>query len=556
MPANYEQTALGVTAKYQSRTCVAIFGRATKPGSTLIVVCSAAGTLPSDITNPFGFGNPVVNLGLRDQQLLVWYRQNAPATTYVSTTALDDNKSQILYAFEWSGMAQSAVLDKITFRQGENRDPYSGETPSTAQGEELVMGFIANQYASTSQYGFTGNLSRLFETTSPQRWYGGSNQDWERSRLSVHAALPTSVGKFSLSADLSTTRRWMAAVLTFKTGISGPARMSATQNPEGMTTSTDKAELTLFGPLSTVVTAEDNPSTTTGTEMARIGPSYYQYRLGGWGGTLIGSGTRFAVEGTEGLGGFEVRTSDDDLPRGDGALRGIDLASARSVVFKMNVGRGREEAERNMAGLYRALVPQRDEDWELIFRFPTLPLQMIRCRPVTGLRRRDSSQLTWANQQFALQAADPRIYAAVPRRVEIPNTPAVALDPVRERVVNIGNSPAYPRITIIGPPTGDPPVTRLQLVNETALVNHEAELMLLPGSVYVADMDARIRGLATSPITVDGQTKYGAWQLPREPFRIDPDPAGFGGYNDLYLRTEPAGAAVQCFLDYRDTWIS
>lgn len=549
-----EQVALGQTAKYASRTCVAIFNRITKPGSLLVAVLSAAGTLPSDITNPSGFGNPVVNLGLRDQQMVIWVRQNAPASLFISTTALDDDKSQILRVFEISGMSQSNALDKVTYRSGESRDPYSGSTGNTSQGSEMVMGFVANQYASTSQYGFEGNLSRLYEDVSPQRWFWGSQQDWERSRLSTHVAFPTSIGNFSLSADLSTTRRWMAAVLTFRTGISGPLRMSATQNPEGLTTGTAKADLSVFGPLIAGKAAGSPPALVTGTERARIAPFHYQYRIGGWTGLLIGSGTPYKVESTEGFGGFEVRTSDDDLPRNDGALRGVDLSASRQLLFRMNVGRGREEAERNMAAIFRAMVPQREEDFELLFRFPTLPVQMIRCRPISGPRRRDGTQINWTNQTFALLAADPRIYAAVPKRVQIAATPAGQIEPIRTRVVNIGNSPAYPKITIIG--TSEIPATRIQLVNETALVNYEAELILLRGTRLEGDMDARIRGVSVSPITLDGQPKYGAWQLPREPFRIDPDPAGFGGYNDLYLRVEPAGATVDCFLDYQDTWIS
>lgn len=542
-----EQVAYATTAKYQSRTCTAIFEKPTKPGSLIVVVDAAAGTLPSDLTTPSGF-SPIGANGLRDIQLAAWYRQNAPSMNSVAVTALDDDKSQQIRAFEISGMAQSGVLDKVTLRSGEDRDPFTGSSGNTAQSDEFVMAFLVNQYASTSQSGFVGSLSRLYDSTSPQRWWGGTNQDWERSRLTVHAAAPTSVGSFSLSADLSTTRRWLALLVTFKGGSIGPARMTSVGQPPALTTSAD-GNLTVFGPL---VSKGEPPALTTSAS-GWMSLFNYQYRLGGQQGLLVGSGTRFYVEGTDGLGGWQMRTSDDDLPRGDGALRGIDLQAAREVVFKMNVGRGREEVERNMQALLRALVPQRDSDWELWFRYPTLPMQMMRVRPIDAMRARNNAQIEIAEQQFALRAADPRIYAAVPTQVEIPNTPASAADPVRTRVTNIGNSPAYPVIHVEGPAYG-PPVTRVQLVNETALVNFEAELLLLPGSELVGDMDARITSAPTSPITVDGQTKYGAWQLPREPFRIDPDPSGFGGYNDLYLQTEPAGAPVRCWLEYRDTW--
>lgn len=553
MPPVLEQTAYATVAKDQTRTCKATFNKPTKPGSLIVVVDVAAGTLPSDLTTPSGFTR-IASTGLRDMQMVVWYRGASPSMTSVSVTALDDDKSQQIRMFEYSGMAQTSVLDKVTVRQSESRDPYTGDTGTISQGDELVLGFVANQYASTAQYGFRGNLSRLYESVSPQRYYDHYNADWERSRLSVHQAISTSTQNFSLDCDLSTTRRWMTTLVTFRGGSFGPARFTSTQQPPMLTTSSSKCDLTVFGPL----TSGKNPNAPVPTMLktdsvqARVGPFNYQYRLGGWSGLLIGSGTNFHVEGTDGLGGWQMRTSDEDRPRGDGALRGIDLESARQIVFKMNVGKGREEVERNMDTLYRALVPQRDTDWELIWRHPVGPMKMMRVRPIELSRARNKGQLTFNSQSFALRAADPRHYSAISTTVSIQATPPGA-EPQRTHVTNIGNAPAYPIITIKGPTSGSD-VNRIELVNETALVNFEAELTLSKGSIFVADMDARITGVPRSIITLDGQTKYGSWQLPREPFRIDPDPTGFGSYNEIYLVTDPPGAPVICTLEYRDTW--
>lgn len=542
-----EQVAFATVAKYQNRTVTATFERPTKPGSLLIAVDSTAGTIPSRVSTPNGF-TAVIASGLRDVQMNIWIRPNAPATSQVSATALDDNKSHQMRVFELSGMAQTSVLDRVSFRSAEDRDPTTGDSGNTTQADEVAFAFVTNQYASTGQTAFAGGFTRLYETTSPQSWSGGTNQDWERARQSVHVAFPNTIQNFHLWCDLDTTRRWIAAVLTFKTGISGPMRMSSTVNPAGMTTK-GSGQLTMFGPM----VSKERSGMKTGVEKAFMGPFNYQYLLGGPSGLKIGSGTQFHVEGTTGLGGWSVRTSDDDLPRNDGAIRGIDLQEAREVIFKMNVGKGRDEVERNMRILYRALRIRRDEDIEMLFRFPTWPLLMLRCRPIDLQRERNRDQIQFAEQSFGLRAADPRIYAAIPKIVSIPVTTSAFGDPIRTQVVNDGNSEAYPIIRIKGPSVG-PPVTRIQLVNETALVSFEAELTLPNGSILTADMDGRIRGSAESPITLDRQTKYGAWQLPREPFRIDPDPTGFGGYNSIYLRTEPANAAVQCTLEYRDTW--
>jgi hypothetical protein len=547
MPPVLEQSAYNTVGKEESRRCTATFSTATRPGSLLIVVCAAAGTLPSNISGPSGFTR-IASRGLRDIQAIAWYRPNAPATRSVSVYSEDADKSIQLRAIEYSGMAQANVLDRINIESSESEGPHTGWSGWTAQADELVFATIINQYASTSQYGFSGGLTRLYDNTSPQRYRGDSDSDWERSRMTIHQAAPNKIGSWQLRARMSTDRRWAGFIFTFRGGTSGPARMVSTGQPPALTTG-GTGDLTVFGPL---VSRDQPPALTTGGD-AWMGPFNYQYRLGGKTGLLIGSGTKYHVEGTDGLGGWQVRTSDDDLPRNDGALRGIDLQSAREVVFKMNVGRGRDEVERNMQELYRALVPQRDEDWELLFRFPTLPLQMMRVRPIDLIRARNSGQLQFAAQSFALRAADPRHYNAAPTRVEIPNTPAGALEPVRTRVVNIGNSPAYPVIYVEGPSYGEP-VTAVQLVNDSALVNFEARLVLQRGSLLVGDMDARITGAPRSPITLDGTSKYGSWQLPRDPFRVEPDPTGYGSYNEVYLRTEPAGAPVRCWLEYRDTW--
>ena len=548
MPPVLEQSAYNTVGKEQSRRCTATFGRATRPGSMLVVVCAAAGTLPSDVHLDTGGFTKLGERGLRDLQALVWYRPNAPSMQSVTVHSDDADKSLQLRVIEYSGMAQTNVLDRTNIESSDSDSPHTSNTGTTAIADELVLAVVVNQYASTSQYGFSGGFTRLYDTTSPQKYSGESDSDWERSRMTVHQLIPGKVGSWGLKGRLSTDRRWAGFVFSFRGGTSGPARMSSTEQPSALDTG-GGGTLTVFGPL---VSKEQPPALET-SGSGWIGPSHYQYRLGGKTGLLIGSGTRFHVEGTEGLGGWSMRTSDEDFPRDDGALRGIDLQAAREAIFKMNVGKGRHEAELNMAALYRALVPRRDQDWELIFRFPTYPLQMLRVRPIDLARARNSGQIQFTEQGFALRAADPRIYAAIPTRVQIPVTPAGVADPVVAQVSNVGNAAAYPIITVTGPPWG-PPVTAIQLVNDTALVNFEARLVLQAGSTLVADMDARVTGAPRSPITLDGTSKYGAWQLPRARFRLDPDPAGLGGYNELYLRTEPAGAPVECWLTYRDTW--
>lgn len=549
-----EQQTYNTVAKYQSRTCTSTFNTPTKPGSTVIIVAATAGTIPSNVTLnfPSGFAKSC-DAGARDTQMLVWWRQACPSLSSVQVTAQDDNKSIQLRAYEWSGMSQSGGPDKLLVQvapggfDGGTDTFYTGNSGTTAQADELVMAFVMNQYAPTTQGGFTGNLVKINESTSPQYYFLGANEDWERSRLSVHQAVTTSTGNFSLSGNLSSDRRWVSCLISFKGASSGPAKFTS-QNQGAVLRTTGKGSLSLFGPLTSKATA------VTSSGSGRVAPFNYQYRVNGATGLLIGSGTPFMVEGTEGLDGFDVRTSDGDLPRGDGALRGVDLESARQIVFHMNVGAGRDEVERNMEILQRALVPRREEDFELIWRHPTKIVKMMRVRCISFPRVRSNTDLGAAPVSFVLRAADPRQYSATVHKVTVPVTPTTGA-PVYTQVTNIGNSAAYPVITITGPTSG-PAVSRVELVNQTGLVSFDVILTLLKGSVLVGDMDGRITGAPRSPITLDGQSKYGSWQLPRDPFRIDPDPTGQGGFNNLYLRTTPAGAPVTCTIEYRDSWAS
>lgn len=541
-----EQTAANTIAKYQSRTVSATFTKPTTPGNLVVVVCSAAGTLPSDLSSPGPGFTQIRNAGLRDIQLAAWYREGSPAISSVSVTALDDNKSMILRAMELSGVAQSNALDKVVIQGREDNRPITGSTGSTAQADEVILGFVCNQYPSTTQFGFTGGLTRISETVSPQSSSRGYNEDWERSRLTVHQATTNAVADFQLSGQLSSSRRWVALLLTFRGQSTGPARFTSTTAPNVLTHG-GTGTLTVFGPLRSIDASQPKMLLTGGVR-ARVGPFNWQYRLGGWDGLLIGDDTPYEVETVDGLEGWDLRTSDDELPRGDGALRGIDLQAARQALFEIKVGGTQREVSQLMDTLYRALVPQRDTDWELIWRHPGRPLRMLRCRPTNLIRGLSVAETVVNHQKFALIAADPRHYSAGIHTVSIPATTATtnaAIIPTS--LLNEGNGTAYPSIRIDGPETG-PPLTRVELQNVTRDVNFSVEAILPRGSTLFGDMDARATGAPRSVVTIDGQSKYGAWTHPRQTFRLGP------GENMVYLRTVPAGAPVRAVLQYRDTW--
>lgn len=525
------------------------FGDPTVKGRLVIAVAFATGGLATGFyMRDSRFSPLLAPTFLRDTSLAAWYIQNAPSITNVSIS-MDSYRGVDLRLFEVSGVAQAASLDKFVWGSGENDSPYSGQTGTLAQSGEYVFACIGSQYASTSQSGFAGGLTRLYEDTVPD----SRNEDWERGRVTFHQGIATSTSAQRLTAKLSSTRRWIGFLATFKSGISGPVKLTSTN--QNAITAGGHASLTVFGRLKLTDPANQNAFAGVDTTRARIGPFNYQYRLNGWGGTLIGASTSYPVESVDGLEGMTVRHTDVDQPREAGSIRGIDFQNSREVVFKLRASAesDRTAVEALLNTLYTSLTPQQFDDSELVFRHPGRPLRSLYCRPLEVNRHMDLIQALAGEQAFTLRAADPRLYSAVIRTITVP------VSPDDSEVVNIvganndGNARSYPTIRITGPSSGAD-VTRVTLFNATSDVAFDVATTLQKGSELIGDMRSRVVGSRNAVVTLNGTSKYAAWQAPREPFYVAPDPEAGGGINLLYLRTVPTGAPVTCTIQYRDCW--
>ncbi|MDN5858605.1 MAG: hypothetical protein L0H84_08265 [Pseudonocardia sp.] len=548
MAIQLRQTAEFARGEFYGQTGLrfATFDQPTLPGSLILVV--ATQTLQydgvGDLYGPSGYPQ-IVNTWYDELAVAMWYQQNAPATSSIGVYSTAHG-ALIIRLYEYTGAAQANVLDQVTLSSSRSSSFTTGTTGTTSQGDELVFGVVSNRYGSTHQTGFTGGLTQLSETRSPQG--DPFDSDDQRCRLTTHHALVTTTAQFSLGGQLTTSRDWIAVLATFKSGSLGPARMTARNAPPAITIS-GRAALTAFGPLK----ALNAPPAISITGRGRIGPFALQQRLFGWDGLLIGASTPYRVESIDGLGGGDVRVSDTDLARGDGASRGIDLQAARLVQFKVNFDDAAPAvAEQLHADLMAALVPQRDTDGELLFRLPGRPLQLLLCRPIQMPRAMDGDYLFLRRQQFVLRAADPRIYSATEKVVEVANTPAGQADVTAVSVINEGNGRAYPVVQVDNRDTMA--LSGIQLVNATGDVAFEVATVIPPGSQLIGDMPAWITQAPRSVIRLDGQAKYGAWAPPRDPLFLEAAPVAVGGVNAVYLRTTPAGADVVCTLTYRDTW--
>jgi hypothetical protein len=534
------QSAANAVAKGQARTCKATFSDPTADRGLVVVNATLGGGSAAEVVGPVGF-TQIRNVSVGNLQSVTWYYEGAAPMDSVTVSVTNTDRSIQVRAKEYKGAAQSGALDKVTVLTSVSGAANTGSSGTTAQADEIVVAFVSNRYATTTQSGFGGGLTKLFESLSPASYgFFGSNADADRTRLTVHELITSAVSSFALSALLSSARDWIAILVTFRGGSSGPKRI--TFDDEALSFD-GTATLSAFGPLRYDGSALEFSGT------VRMLPFAYQFQFGG---LLLGKGTRYEMVSHDGLYGHQVRSSDDDQPRGDGALRGVDLQSARQVLCKVRVDALGGDIGQDLAVLYRALVPRRYDDVELVWRHPGQSARMLRCRPIDLPREVDQRSLFLEEQSFVLRAADPRHYSAVVKSVTVPVTPAGAVAPVTVNVFNAGDVPAYPVITIVGPTSG-PPVNRIELVNETAPCTYDVQLTLPGRATLIGDMEARITGAPRSTVTLDGVSKYGSWQLPRSPFRLDPDPTGQGGYNVLRLRTEPAGAPVVCTIDYRDT---
>lgn len=551
--ATIVQTATNSVAKagpgdWGSAVCTATFPQPTTPGSMIVAVATVTGGLSVGHRLSSSSFTEMQGVFYGDLGLAAYYRAAAPATTSLSFST-DAYRGINLRLIEVQGVAQANPLDKFVWDYGYDDYAGTGDTGTLAGNNEFVLGMIANQYASTTQYGFSGGLTRLYETVIPD----SSNQDWERGRITIHTATPNTNASRYIEGNLSTYRRWISFLATFKSGITGPVKLSTTRTTTALSAVSGHANLTVFGRLKVTTAGAQRALSGVAATRARIGPFDYQYRFGGWSGLLVGANTAYPVESVEGLEGWTVRTADADMPRSDGAMRGVDLQAARQVLFKMATTGTRSQVEAAMTALFAALTPQRDGDLELIWRHPGRPLRSLYYRPTDLVRLLNRDQAVANKQGITLRAADPRHYSAVIHTVKVP----IATDDTDTvnvvSAINAGNARAYPIIRVTGPTSG-PDVSRITLVNASADVSFDVLTTLPSKAELVGDMLARIAAVQRSVVTLNGQSRYGAWQQPREAFYLAPDPVAGGGVNLLYARTVPTGAPVTCTIEYRDTW--
>lgn len=280
----------------------------------------------------------------------------------------------------------------------------------------------------------------------------------------------------------------------------------------------------------------------------------------------FGDGTVYYVDHFEGFEGYEVRQSDSDQPRNDGAIRGLDYVGARTIGITLALAETTDtDYEARWATLRAAFVPSRSTDLPLTFKRPGQDERYINCRPVQLTRVEEYTKFNQVGHPpVVLRAVDPRIYSTTAKTVNTTVYAAVSggMDwsvtnwPVDFAggsqnfavAVNNGTADAYPLIRFYGPTVGTcTAVTLTNLTNGDVLT---VITTISSGQILTADMNAAATGANSLIVSLDGSNRYGSWAVPRSAFRLSP------GSNSLKFQITGTSTDMVANLLWRDTWLS
>jgi hypothetical protein len=265
-------------------------------------------------------------------------------------------------------------------------------------------------------------------------------------------------------------------------------------------------------------------------------------------GLVLGAGTSIRLVQVDGLEDLDVRDGDRDAPRDHGGIPGAHFAAQKTFVLTYRIVG--DDLEDVLAGFYQAFAVQVAGPDDFGFKFPAQPERLIRARPIRRIRPRTRAGTVAQAVELtvAMKATDPRRYSIELHQDVVPiavlseegfDLPVVNL-PLNmaaatigdATLVNEGSSQAYPILQFEFAAGGAGDVDGLLLTNTTNGSTFEmgpdpngTAFALVAGQLLVADMDAIVRKRAdVDPIRIASSSRYTHWQMPRDPFHLDPGP--------------------------------
>lgn len=276
-------------------------------------------------------------------------------------------------------------------------------------------------------------------------------------------------------------------------------------------------------------------------------------------GQTFGEGTLLHVERVTGIESVAVRSGNRPIPRRDGSTPGFNFVESKIITFDCIADGG------SAYGLaLESIKPSTLEVGELHFKLPYLDQRFFRARLVS--RSEEIGPTSFNDYPFtmAFEAADPRAYGNVQRTksVQIFNSVSggtdfeidyevdfsiAAGDSGLTIATNLGRCPAFPVVRFYGPTVGT--CTGVLLENVTNGDSIDVDATILTDQILTVDMDSRVRGEAGLIVSLDGSSRYGSWQLPRNDFSLAV------GDNILKLSIDGTSTDVTAVLSWRDTYV-
>ena len=129
---------------------------------------------------------------------------NTITCTHPSVTA------RALSANEFSGLASTAAVDKVASATGNNTSPSSGSTATTTQAAELLIGGIGSKAPRRKRL-------LLGQTIRPLAALGTSGGTAAANiTINPEYRIVSATGAYAATGTLGSTRRWAAAIVTYK----------------------------------------------------------------------------------------------------------------------------------------------------------------------------------------------------------------------------------------------------------------------------------------------------------------------------------------------------
>lgn len=282
----------------------------------------------------------------------------------------------------------------------------------------------------------------------------------------------------------------------------------------------------------------------------------YAYR-----GLTFGSGTEHLVTSAEGLEGLDIRSGDQLLPRGHGAVPGSKFAAPKQPVLSFAHTGTVEQLDvlwQTLADTFAVQETPAPLTWKRAGQVERLmyvaPLMTAPDLHRAGVRR----------PKVALAAADPRIYSSelhdtaltlysasgggfeLPTELPWDFSAGLSLDTV---VANAGTAEAWPTVRVFGPTDGGT-LTAFTVQNLSTGQSLTVTTPIAAGQVLTFDGTAWKTGSGAQVVGLDGASRYGSWEPPRVPLGLVP------GDNVIRLTTVGTSTAVLAIVSHRHTWLS